>query len=447
MIVRRAAVVALMVLGSLSPVGAAQAAPTCGAPTPSVSQPGYLIGDPDCEADGSDFTALPGATVRTGILRDAAYRVEIPRQWNGKLVLWAHGYRGSGTTVLVDSPDLREHYVRNGFAWAASSYATNGYDVGQGVRDSHALIGLFRDLTGRAARQVFMTGESMGGHITAVAIEEFPRSFAGAMPTCGVLGDVELFDYFLDANVSAATLADVDIEFPLRPDADYPDRWAAQVQQIMTGLDEGTWSDVLERRTGGERPGFDAAFAFWSAVTSDGLPFLQSLWPGLSGGTAGIAPGNLTDNRHTVYRIGDSRRLTAAEKRLNADVLRVARTATADPGLGGVPRVDGRPSIPVLSLHGIGDLFVPFSMEQQYAREAQHNGRSHLFVSRAVRDVTHCGFTQAELQRGFDDLVRWTQTGRRPAGDAILDRRAVAAPGFGCRFTVGARSEFPACPA
>ena len=49
-----------------------------------------------------------------------------------------------------------------------------------------------------------MTGASMGGHVTAVAIEHFPRAFAGAMPYCGVLGDAELFDYFLDANVTAA---------------------------------------------------------------------------------------------------------------------------------------------------------------------------------------------------------------------------------------------------
>ena len=39
-----------------------------------------------------------------------------------------------------------------------------------------------------------MTGASMGGHITAVAIEHFRHDFVGAMPYCGVLGDVRLFD-------------------------------------------------------------------------------------------------------------------------------------------------------------------------------------------------------------------------------------------------------------
>ncbi|MEV6300154.1 phthalyl amidase [Actinoplanes sp. NPDC051861] len=447
MIVRRALVLASALL-LFAPAIPAQAAAVCSAPTPGLD--GYLVADPDCDIDGKPFEALPDAQTHTGIRDGAAYRIEVPGNWNGRLVVWAHGYRGTGRTVWTESPSLRAHFIANGFAWTSSSYATNGYDVGQGVRDSHALIALFRKVTGKSARQVYMAGASMGGHITAVAIEEFPKSFVGAMPVCGVLGDTELFDYFLDANVTAAALAGVPISFPLQPGAGYPAEWAAQVAQIMPALNGTaagkTWSGVVERRSGGERPGFDSAFAYWNAASQNGLPFLQSLWPGLSGGTAGIASGNLTDNRHAFYRSTDSAWPSHTDWNLNRTVLRVKRTATADPGLAGVPRIDGKPPVPVLSLHGIGDLFVPFSMEQEYARETLRNHRSHLFVSRAIRDVAHCGFTQAELQRGFDDLVRWVRTGHRPAGDAILDRRKVAAATFGCRFTEGVRAAFVAPP-
>jgi dienelactone hydrolase len=446
MIVRRAVLAASLLAAILTGQPAAAAPPSCWAPAPSDTKPGYLVADPDCELDGTPFTALPGATVRTGVSAGAAYRIEVPKRWNGRLVVYAHGYRGTGTTVYVSNPELRQHYIDEGYAWAASSYATNGYDVGQGVRDTYALTGLFRQVTGRTARKVFISGASMGGHVTAVAIEEYPRTFAGAMPYCGVLGDAELFDWFLDANVTAAALAGVDFEFPLTPDAAYPARFAGQVARIkaaLTGTGAGrTWSDVLERRSGGERPGFPAAYAYWNAASQGGLPFLFSLYPGLNGGTAGIAPGNLTDNRRTVYRSTDGRRPTAAERELNASVLRVGRTAYPDRGLDGVPRVDGRPSVPVLSLHGVGDLFVPISMEQEYARRAAANGRSRLFVSRAIRTAAHCGFTSAELTRAFDELVAWTDRGLRPAGDAILDRRKVASATFGCRFTVGVRPEY-----
>jgi hypothetical protein len=443
--------------------GGAAPAAACAAPTPSTTQPGYLVVDPRCDIDGTPFAALPGATVYTGIREGAAYRIEVPQHWNGELVDYAHGYRGAGTVVYVDDPALRAYYIARGFAWAASSYATNGYDVGQGVRDAYSMIDVFRRVTGRRVKDVYMSGASMGGQITAVAIEKHPSAFVGAMPYCGVLGDTRLFDYFLDANVTAAALAGVHIDFPLQPPADYYDQWRTQVNRILPALGVATgtppnltaagrtWSAVVERRTGGVRPGFDGSFAYWNAVPSleplSDLPFLFGLYPGLSGGTSNIADGNVTDNRFTAYRSTDRLWPTPAEWRLNAEVLRVKRTDAADPGLSGVPRVNGRPPVPVLSMHDIGDLFVPYSMEQIYAQRAAANGRSRLFVSRAIRGVGHCDFTQPELQKGFDDLVSWVRTGHRPGGDAILDRRAVADPRFGCRYTVGKRAEFvaPAC--
>ncbi|GIM96485.1 alpha/beta hydrolase family protein [Paractinoplanes toevensis] len=461
---KRAALAVLLAL-PLTAVASPAAAAACTAPVPSTTQPGYTVLDPNCDVNGTPFTALPGATVHTGISGGAAYRIEVPAGWNGKLVVYAHGYRGTGTTVYVDNPDLRQHYLDTGYAWAASSYATNGYDVGQGVRDSYALIGLFRQLTGSGPRSVIMTGESMGGQVTAVAIETYPRAFAGAMPYCGVLGDTSLFDYFLDANVTAAALTKVKIGFPSSPPPDsYQDEWRRQVAQILPalGVTTGrppvltatgkTWSDVVERRTGGERPGFDGAFSYWNTATSlaplNDLPFLFGLYPGLSAGTSNIAPGNVTDNRFTLYRSTDRLWPTTAEWRLNASVLRVRHTASADPGLSGIPRVDGNPRVPVLSLHDIGDLFVPFSMEQIYAKRAAAHGRANLFVSRAIRGTGHCDFTQAELTSAFDDLTGWIRTGHRPAGDAILNPAVVAAPTFGCRFTRGTHPAFaaPACP-
>ncbi|HEU4424669.1 MAG TPA: phthalyl amidase [Pilimelia sp.] len=444
----------------------------CEAPVPSPTQPGYTIADPDCDLNGTPFVPLtdaagqPLSRVHTGVHDGAAYRIEVPLNWNGDLVIFAHGYRGTGTTVWVDSPSLRAHHIGQGFAWAASSYQTNGYDVGQGVRDSHALIELFTATAGRRPGRVLMTGVSMGGHITAVAIEHFPRSFSGAMPYCGVLGDAELFDYFLDVNVTAAAFAGSPITFPMSPPPDYADEYAQLVRDQLPRLGSGwgtgsaptltpagrRWAGVVQQRSGGTRPGFEEAFGFWNSQPSiaplDTVPFLFGVYPGLSGGTIGIANGNVTSNLLTLYQIDSSPWLSAAEWWLNAKVLRVWRTAWPSLGLSGVPRVAGRPGVPVLSLHTIGDLFVPFSMEQVYARRALLHGRAGLFVSRAVRALGHCEFAPAELTAGFDDLVRWVRDGQRPAGDAVLDRAAVARPDFGCRFTAVQRSNFgAACPA
>lgn len=480
-----AVLVAPLVLLSGAPAAAAPAAPSAPvtpasrvvedpAPTgpectttASSTQPGYSVADPRCVFSGAAYTGArftpladaagrPISRVLTGIVRGAAYRIEVPLRWNGELVLFAHGFRGDGTTVWVDEPSLRRDHVERGFAWAASSYATNGYDVGQGVRDSHALIDLFRGKQ-RRPRAVYLTGASMGGHITAVAIERYRGSFAGAMPYCGVLGDKELFDYFLDANVTAAALTRTAIEFPDSVEAGqaYAPTYRTQVLAALPALGSGfnqgnpagvtltplgqAWAGTVQQRSGGTRPGFASALAYWSsfgfAPLTD-VPFLFGVYPGLTGGTIGIADGNVTDNRWTVYRIEDRYGwLTAAERALNRSVLRVAPTAAPSRGLAGVPKVFGDPRIPVLSLHDIGDLFVPFSMEQVYAARAAAHGQSRLVVQRAIRGVGHCDFTQAELRQGFADLVTWVRHGARPAGDRVLDPRAVARPTFGCRFT------------
>ena len=118
--------------------------------------------------------------------------------------MFAHGYRGTGTEVWVDDPQLRQYFVDNGFAWAASSYAMNGYDPGDGVVDTHDLLQAFPSITGLRTRQVIMSGLSMGGEITTAEIEAYKGDFAGAMPYCGVLAGNNLFDYYLGANVTAA---------------------------------------------------------------------------------------------------------------------------------------------------------------------------------------------------------------------------------------------------
>jgi hypothetical protein len=462
-------ILAAAILALAAPAGA-QA--TCAAPVPSGTQPGYTVADPWCDFPGgarfaplTDPGGAPLSQVHAGIENGAAWRVELPERWNGELVLHAHGFRGQGTTVWVDNPSLRAHFVQRGFAWAASSYQTNGYDVGQGVRDTHALIDLFRRVTDLRPRKLLITGLSMGGHVTAVAVEHFRHTFAGAMPVCGVLGDTRLFDYFTDANVTAAALTRTPISFPLQPPPDYPLTYQQQVlgelPQLGSGFTAGTpptftplglrWGAAVEQRSGGTRPGFGSAFAYWNSFgfpPLTGIPFLFGVYPGLSGGTIGVADGNVVDNRRTVYQLDGDPRLTEEERRLNATVLRIAATAKASEDLTGIPAVNGDPRIPVLSLHGLGDLFVPFSMEQAYARRTLLHGQRGLFVSRAIRATGHCDFTPAELQRGFDDLVGWVHGSQRPAGDPVLSRTLVARPTFGCRFTDGQHANFsaPACP-
>ena len=177
------------------------------------------------------------------------------------------------------------------------------------------------------------------------------------------------------------------------------------------------------------------------------------LYPGLNGGTLGLANGSVAGNEGTFYAFSDQPfHMLPQEIALNRAVLRVPVTATSSADAlspAELPAINGDPGIPVLSIHGIGDLFVPLSMDQRYDEMMVAHGEGGLFVDRAIREVTHCGYTTNELSAGFSALVSWITTGRRPAGDDILDPRAVASPFFGCRFTdptPGAHPEFKGLP-
>jgi hypothetical protein len=99
------------------------------------------------------------------------------------------------------------------------------------------------------------------------------------------------------------------------------------------------------------------------------------------------------------------------------------------------PIINGTPSIPVLTIHTTGDLFVPIEMEQLYAREVVDNGLGDLLVQRAIRDIGHCAFTAQEFVQAYTDLFTWVETGVRPAGEDLLGD--ISSPSLGCQFTRG----------
>jgi hypothetical protein len=442
----RATVVAL--IASLLLVAGARPAPAGVRKGPP---PAYFV-----DESKLPFTPLPGATAYWGVHTNAGFRAEVPDNWNGSLVVWAHGFRGTGLELTVDNHPLRPLLIPLGFAWAASSYNRNDYDITSGVQSTHALVQHLNDLVGNP-RRVYLTGASLGGHVTAVSIEQYPNAYDAALPICGVVADYELFDYFLDFNVAAQQLGTGASLFPVDP-AQYIVFTVPQIKANLSAV-PGGWPNVLnaagqnlknlvELRSGGERPNFDLAWFFWNTFPSFATGpgnFLFDL--GTGDGTLPRAPGVGVENSDVVYQFDGDPNLSAEEQAFNDGVVRV----TADPqarvgGVRNVPQISGDIRIPVLTLHNLGDLFVPFLNEVEYGKRVDAQGKGDLLVQRAIRGVGHCDFTPAEFSGAFLDLVGWVETGAKPAGDDVTDPAEVANPLFGCNFTQGPHLLGVPCP-
>lgn len=401
------------------------------------------------DPSATTFAAMAGVVVGTdrwaGVLGGAAYQIEVPSAWNGKLVMYAHGYRGEVPGLTVGAPSIRRYLIEQGYAWAASSYSTNYYDVRAGVEDTNALALAFNQIAAARGRplsaptKLYITGHSMGGHVTGAAIEDETYATArnkvqyhGAVPMCGVMGDAELFNRFAGMQVTAQALAGV---------PNYPtDKWSEIQNLVTTALftsfpstptAQGVkYLSVVKNLTGGERPMFDLGIAVGGSFPSAYGTF------GSDGTVTGILNRNVLDTNALTYAIdGDllgSAALNASAQKLTAapDANRLRRD-----GLRWIPVINGEFRIPVVSIHTLGDLFVPFSMQQVYQQRTAAKGNSNWLVQRAIRGASHCDFTVAEQVQAFTDMVTWEQGGPKPAGDDVVTPAIVAAPTYGCTFT------------
>lgn len=366
------------------------------------------------EFGGEAFDPLPGAKAFFGRYDGGLYRIEIPEHWNGELMLSAHGFVNNagpqGSRLRVGAPGIREHLIQEGFAWAASSYRCNGYVPGIGLQDTMALVDLFTKTNGGTApRRVYLTGTSMGGHVTLLGMHQFPTSFAGGLAMCPA--GPELFDYFTAVAAAAEVVTGTRFKDPSTVQTD-----VTRMKEILGEppgyTDKGRQLASVEIMiSGGARP-----FAV-EGLASRFIPNISGA--ALAGGTS---PSNrASTNRSYEYSIGANLglladRLNAAARRKDPDM---AFRGPAGPYEELMP-FDGKIQRPLLTMHGTGDLYVPIHLERTLNRAVTGAGRQDLLAQRIYRIAGHCGFSVPEQAKSFDDLVTWVRDRVKPAGDNVM---------------------------
>jgi pimeloyl-ACP methyl ester carboxylesterase len=374
------------------------------------------------------FDALPSAKAffgtRAGVFGGQyAYRIEKPDNWNGDLVMYAHGFKGVGPNLNADLIPIRAWFIKNGFAWASSSYSANGWAVRQGADDTKDLVEFFSSSIAKPQR-TFILGASMGGNVITDSLGNYPTLYAGAMPICGALTGLELFDYFLSYALVGQYISGVElVPSTLDPISFYLNKYFGGLLpafgQPKNYTTKGKQFDsVIKNLSGGERP---YRLEGMLSETAPNINFF-SAWFYTTG--LGVINHNVdkqvTTNVGLEYQIDPNLGLDAVT--LNKEIKRIAANPDVRITEGrywyGIP--SGRIFVPVMSYHTSGDAFVPVNMEISYRKKVEARGNGHLLVQRLVRRPNHCQFTDAEIIEGFSDLVKWVDTGVKPRGEDML---------------------------
>ena len=375
-------------------------------------------------------------TVLTGQAGHAFYRIVVPDTWNGDLVLWNHGFSLAPVGPVSDLGPLAALQLAEGYAIAASSYRMAGWAVFKSNEDLEALYETFVAGFGTPGR-VFVTGASLGGIVTAAAIETAEvGNVVGALTLCGAVAGSRNWDGALDARLI------------------YDGLCAAVPGAFIPGGAEGlpagstlTNAGLAQRvhacfgilvpppfRT----PAQQARLTAFLALTTLPENFVLT--------DMGFATFGLSDLTHDhdklKGRIGVGNADVDYGEPMNALIERV----TPHPGAANRLHADYTPSgevgaTKIVSLHTDKDGLVLVENESEYASVVP---AANLTTAVAVEAVaSHCGFTGAEVAASWESLRGWVAGGAQPSAAVIQGTCLALAPIFGgpCRinpaFVVG----------
>jgi pimeloyl-ACP methyl ester carboxylesterase len=136
-----------------------------------------------------------------GTLNGASYKIRVPLNWNGTLLVYAHGYHEELQAPPIDAapggPLGENTLLSMGYAVAGTTNRNAGWAVKEGIQNTLALTEFFKGHAGNP-EHVILWGFSMGSVIALESIEKYPGIYDGAIAGCGLAAGAPLnFDQAL----------------------------------------------------------------------------------------------------------------------------------------------------------------------------------------------------------------------------------------------------------
>jgi pimeloyl-ACP methyl ester carboxylesterase len=327
-------------------------------------------------------------------------RLCFPANWNGDLIIYAHGYVEPQAPLAVPENVIGGTPVEDlvnalGYAYATTSYHANGLVADVAVADVIALELMVRTTVRPDPARVYVVGVSEGALVAALAAERSAGVLTGALAACGPIGDfVRQIEYLTDVRVV------FDYFFP----GVLPGEATAPPEELVEGWTSTYAPAVGAAITGDPDRGLElAAVTGIPADELDAATLASTVVALLRYNVLGTADararlgGQPYDNADRVYTgSSDDDALNAAVARFTADP--AARAA--------LERFEttGDPLVPVSIIHTTGDPIVPFFHQSLYEEKAIGTGASDRVSRTDVERFGHCAFTSTELLAAFGEL-------------------------------------------
>ncbi|HEY2576909.1 MAG TPA: hypothetical protein VGI74_11425 [Streptosporangiaceae bacterium] len=404
-------------------------------------------------------------TKLTGTFKDGAtYLIQVPANWNGTLFLYSHGYVVPGTNnpaTDVGDPVTGGWMLSHGYALAGSSYAITGWAIQSALLDQIRTLNVFNQRIGKKPTTTIAWGHSLGGMITAGLAQQYPSRFNAALPMCGVVsGGIATWNTALDAAFAFQQLIDPSVQVVniTNPGTNLTSalQAAQAAQKTAAGRARLALSSALSDTPGwftplSAQPGPTAYAAqeanqyLWASQVDYPFAFaLRAQLEALAGGNPSWNTGvnyfkdllkspSLNEVLDLYHKAGLS---------LDADLatLAAAPRVSADPAASTYLRkhitYDGNLTIPVLTMHTIGDGLVVPENESAYSGAVAKAGKSALLRQIFVDRAGHCAFTPAETITAAKTLLNRLKTGQWNDGALTPAQMNTKAAALGPKFNI-----------
>jgi hypothetical protein len=370
----------------------------------------------------------------SGEIDGAPYRIMVPANWNGTLLVYGHGYRDKAdhpgeidnrNADLAPNAALVPILLNQGYALSGSAYKDNGWAVEEGVHDLKNLVTHFRDTFTKPDRTI-LWAVSMGTVIGFKSMEQFGGIYDGALCACGVgagatqswdsAGDLALaYDVVFGMPSAWGTFGDV------RDDIDFETEVQPKLIGEVTNPANFPKFEFLRLVTGTPGRGIAAPTGFYPGWLFTDMFFTMESRSELERRARGPIVQNLNRNYNlTTQEKAYLMSFGIPEAVIDGWLLQMngnRYVSAPNYSRNYVERnadYSGKIKNPVLTMHTRVDPLVTVSNMYEYAETVNNAGRGRYLYQTYTNGNGHCNFTGPQLIAAVTAINDWVRTGTKP---------------------------------